>query len=345
MLVRAARDGSAGPCGGTSGAEGLEGRRGFGRSPGIYLSCSGPATRACATGKGRFCAREQRRQGSGAQKPEICSRARTDGAPSHSPKAKNRLHPCIILILSLTCGVKLPSGNAHFRQDARQAMRTSGKHAKHSGTMSTMVIWVFAISLFASFVQRVSGFGFGIIAMAVFTYLLPSYGEATALSGMLGALTSVITAIRLRREVPWKKLLPILLTFLLVSFFAVGFVSRVDSGPMKKVLGAVLICVSLYFFFLSERIRIRPGLGMQLGMGTLSGVMGGLFAMQGPPAVIYFISSAESNREYIAMTQWYFFRAAACRGIPCTSRRALNGSHPGRWRCQRRRGRHCPYSP
>ena len=186
-------------------------------------------------------------------------------------------------------------------------MRTPGKYVKHSDTMSTMVIWVFAISLFASFVQRVSGFGFGIIAMAVFTYLLPSYGEATALSGMLGALTSVITAIRLRREVPWKKLLPILLTFLLVSFFAVGFVSRVDSGPMKKVLGAVLICVSLYFFFLSERIRIRPGLGMQLGMGTLSGVMGGLFAMQGPPAVIYFISSAESNREYIAMTQWYFF--------------------------------------
>ena len=46
--------------------------------------------------------------------------------------------------------------------------------------MSTMVIWVFAISLFASFVQRVSGFGFGIIAMAVFTYLLPSYGEACA---------------------------------------------------------------------------------------------------------------------------------------------------------------------
>ena len=85
----AARDGAAGPCGGTSGAEGLEraaaclhiaalepgtssphqrtapardfaqqswkgleGRRGLGRSPGIYLSCSGPATRASGAGKG-----------------------------------------------------------------------------------------------------------------------------------------------------------------------------------------------------------------------------------------------------------------------------------------------------
>lgn len=169
------------------------------------------------------------------------------------------------------------------------------------------LLWVFAISLLASFTQRVSGFGFGIIAMTVFSFALPSYGEATALSGMLGALTSVVTAIRMRKQVPWRKLLPILLTFLAVSFFAVLFVSKAGSGEMKKVLGGVLICVSLYFFFLSEKIRLRPTLGVQLGLGTLSGVMGGLFAMQGPPAVIYFISSAQSRQEYIAMTQWYFF--------------------------------------
>ena len=46
------------------------------------------------------------------------------------------------------------------------------------------LLWVFAISLLASFTQRVSGFGFGIIAMTVFSFALPSYGEATALSGM-----------------------------------------------------------------------------------------------------------------------------------------------------------------
>ena len=153
------------------------------------------------------------------------------------------------------------------------------------------LLWIFAISLLASFTQRVSGFGFGIIAMTVFSFALPSYGEATALSGMLGALTSVVTALRMRRQVPWAKLLPILLTFLAVSFFAVLFVSKVGSSEMKKVLGVVLICVSLYFFFLSEKIRLRPSLGVQLGLGSLSGVMGGLFAMQGPPAVVYFISS------------------------------------------------------
>lgn len=45
---------------------------------------------------------------------------------------------------------------------------------------------------------------------------------------------------------------------------------------------------------------------MQLSMGTLSGVMGGLFGMQGPPAVLYFLASSERKEEYMALVQCYF---------------------------------------
>ncbi len=155
--------------------------------------------------------------------------------------------------------------------------------------------------------QRVTGFGFGIIVMTMFPYLLPSYGEATALSGLLAVVTAMLPALRTVKEVPWKKLIPILLTFLVVSFLAVHVVTKVDSADLKHVLGGVLIVISLYFFFLNDRIRIRPTVPLQVGLGSLSGVMGGLFAMQGPPAVIYFMSTASDKREYIALTQWYFF--------------------------------------
>ena len=168
------------------------------------------------------------------------------------------------------------------------------------------ILILFLISLLASGVQRVSGFGFGIIVMAVFPYLMPSYGEATALSGMLAIFTALVPAIQHFRVVPWKKLLPILLTFLLVSFFAVELVRLVDSRSLKHVLGVVLIFISIYFFVFSDRIHIRPTVPVQIGLGSLSGLMGGLFAMQGPPAVIYFISSTYDKEEYIALTQWYF---------------------------------------
>ena len=48
-------------------------------------------------------------------------------------------------------------------------------------------------------------------------------------------------------------------------------------------------------------------MGVQLAMGTASGLMGGFFAMQGPPAVLYFIACTDSKEEYLAITQAFFF--------------------------------------
>ncbi len=158
----------------------------------------------------------------------------------------------------------------------------------------------------AAFVQRVSGFGFGIFIMTILPYLMPSYGEATTLSGILAAVTSSIIVWHMHKYIAWRKLLPILLTFLVVSWGAVQFVAAAGDGVLKRILGAVLILTSIYFFFFSEKIHIRPTLPMQLSMGTLSGVMGGLFGMQGPPAVLYFLASTERKEEYMALVQCYF---------------------------------------
>ncbi len=170
------------------------------------------------------------------------------------------------------------------------------------GVIGTLI----GMSCMGSFIQRVSGFGFGIFVMTVFPYLLPSYGEATALSGMLAASMSLVVAIRMRRFIEWHKVLPILATFTVVSLGAVFIVSSIDQKLLKHVLGGILVAVSLYFFIFSERIKLKPTLPAQIGLGTLSGLMGGLFAMQGPPAVLYFMASAQTKEKYIAQIQTYF---------------------------------------
>jgi uncharacterized membrane protein YfcA len=45
---------------------------------------------------------------------------------------------------------------------------------------------------------------------------------------------------------------------------------------------------------------------VQVGAGTLNGLMGGFFGMQGPPAVLYFIQSEPTKEHYMAMAQTYF---------------------------------------
>lgn len=172
-------------------------------------------------------------------------------------------------------------------------------------TTSTL-IFLLLMAFGASFIQRVTGFGFGVFIMTVLPYLTPSYGEATALSGVLAMGTVLVTSFQYRKCLKWRRLLPILLTFLCFSFLAVRTVSVIDDVLAKKVLGAILILVSQYFFFANGRIHLKPTLGVQIGMGVISGWMGGFFAMQGPPAVIYFISVAEKKEEYIALTSVYF---------------------------------------
>jgi uncharacterized membrane protein YfcA len=159
----------------------------------------------------------------------------------------------------------------------------------------------------ASFIQRVSGFGFGIFIMTILPLLMSSYGEATTLSGILSALQSIYVLTSIWNHVKWKRLLPILVAFIICSYFAIQFVSHVSDTHLKQILGGVLVLMSIYFLLISEKISIRPTITMQLSMGSLSGILGGLFAMQGPPAVLYFVASEREKVDYMAMTQAYFF--------------------------------------
>ena len=169
-----------------------------------------------------------------------------------------------------------------------------------------LCIGLFALTAASSFIQRVTGFGFGILMMTLLPVLMPTYGEATALSGLLAIFTALVPAIQTRIFLDWKKLLPILIVFLITSWIGVRLVARLDSDLLKHVVGGVLMAVGLWFLITGGRIRMAPTWPVQAGMGTLSGLMGGLFAMQGPPAVIYLLAAADSKDQYIALTQWYF---------------------------------------
>lgn len=173
--------------------------------------------------------------------------------------------------------------------------------------MATTFISIFLLSILASFIQRTTGFGFGIFIMTVLPWLLPSYGEATTLSGLLAMTTSLIVTIRMRRYLVWRQLLPILLTFIAVSTVAIFCLKRMDDVVLRRILGVVLVAVSVWFVFFSNRIRLNTNIPTQIGAGTLSGLMGGFFGMQGPPAVLYFISSTSDKEHYMALAQSYFF--------------------------------------
>ena len=145
--------------------------------------------------------------------------------------------------------------------------------------MSSIVLSIFLLSIGASFTQRTTGFGFGIFIMTMLPFLMPSYGEATTLSGLFAITASAAIAWRLRDYVTWSRLWPILLTFIIVSTIAVFAMTRIEDHILRRVLGVALVLISIYFMLFIQRIKLSTTKSVQVGAGTLSGLMGGFFGM------------------------------------------------------------------
>ena len=123
--------------------------------------------------------------------------------------------------------------------------------------------------------------------------------------------------------VTWKRLLPIVASFVIFSTIAISLLDKIEGRTMRVILGIMLMLISLYFSFFKAKLQklIRPTRGWQYGTGAASGIMGGLFAMHGPPVVLYLISSEPDKDHYMGMIQTY----AVVTNITMLAVRAFNG--------------------
>lgn len=189
--------------------------------------------------------------------------------------------------------------------------------------MPEQIIYIILLAAGASFIQRTIGFGFGIFIMTALPFLMPSYGEAVTLSGLLSLTSATIVMVKYLKFVTWKRLLPIVASFIIFSTIAICLLDKIEGQAMGRILGITLILISLYFSFFKARLQklIRPTKGWQYGTGAASGIMGGLFAMHGPPVVLYLIVSEPDKDHYMGMIQTY----AVVTNITMLAVRAFNG--------------------
>ena len=189
--------------------------------------------------------------------------------------------------------------------------------------MTENIIFLILLAAGASFIQRTIGFSFGIFIMTALPFLMPSYGEAVTLSGLLSLTSATIVMVKYLKFVTWKRLLPIVASFIIFSTIAICPLDKIEGQAMRRILGITLILISLYFSFFKARLQklIRPTKGWQYGTGAASGIMGGLFAMHGPPVVLYLIVSEPDKDHYMGMIQTY----AVVTNITMLAVRAFNG--------------------
>lgn len=145
-----------------------------------------------------------------------------------------------------------------------------------------MVYLVVAIgAVVAGFVQGLSGFAFGLVAMSFWAWVLdPRLAAALA---VFGALTGqLVAAFTVRRGFDAKTLLPFILGGLIGIPLGVALLPKLDMNWFKAILGTLLVlwCPAM---LLSKRLpRISAGGNAADGMvGLVGGAMGGLGGFTG----------------------------------------------------------------
>lgn len=174
----------------------------------------------------------------------------------------------------------------------------------------TVLLLVCAVTLIASIIQGTTGFGFGIFAM-IFLPRILVYTEANVLSTMLSSMTSLLVAVLGFKNINWKNTVFPVIGCILSTYLAVSFIKTQSSDTLMLLLGVALFLLSVYFFFFTDKIKIRPTWYAGLIAGILSGILGGMFSIGGPPVVVYYMQSEEDPKSYVTTISAYFVLSGA----------------------------------
>jgi uncharacterized protein len=132
----------------------------------------------------------------------------------------------------------------------------------------------------AGFVQGLSGFGFGLTAMALWAWTLdPKLAAALTVFGAL--VGQLLAAFTVRRGWDFRALMPFLAGGFAGLPLGLWLLPRLDVPMFKAVLGLMLVVVCPLMFFASRLPRVQGGPAGDTLAGAAGGVMGGLGGFTG----------------------------------------------------------------
>ena len=154
-------------------------------------------------------------------------------------------------------------------------------------TLSIVQLISAVVILMVAFTVRgITGFGSALIAIPLLALMLP-ISVAVPLVGFLDYTSSLTHSLKLRSDIQWKKILPLLPFTLMGVLFALYLFNTVDAQLLKKFLGGFIIIYALYTLLTikphshSSNLWAIPG-------GLIGGLVSTLFGTGGPFYVIYY---------------------------------------------------------
>lgn len=172
-----------------------------------------------------------------------------------------------------------------------------------------MIVHVLLVAFVATLVRSAFGFGEAMIAVPLLAFWIP-LREAAPLALLFSLTVATVVILQDRRKIHVASATWLVLATIPGLPLGLFLLTRGHPSLVKAVLGAVLLAFSLWCLAARRAPAIHgDGRGWLVGCGFLAGVLGGAYAMNGPPLVLYGAMRRWPAPQFRATLQAYFFPA------------------------------------
>lgn len=177
------------------------------------------------------------------------------------------------------------------------------------GPIESITLHVLMVAFVATLIRSAFGFGEALLAVPLLAFWIP-LREAAPLALLYSMSVACVVIVH-----DWKKIHPksaIGLVLAGLPGLPVGMFLLTHGHPavVKAVLGALIIAFSVWSLT-ARRAPAVPGKSWKLllGCGFCAGVLGGAYAMNGPPLILYGALRRWPPQQFRATLQAYFLPA------------------------------------
>lgn len=164
----------------------------------------------------------------------------------------------------------------------------------------------------AGAVQGMSGFGFGLIAVALLGSIVP-LKQASVMLVLASLCLNLYILFRLRKNLSWQRMNYLLGATVVGVPLGVWLLVQADERLFRQVLGIVLLLTVVQQLVPFVRAKRWHPVWIGVPCGLFSGALSGAFATGGPPAVAYVQSQRFDRFQYAAAVQVPLAVAAVVR--------------------------------
>ena len=141
------------------------------------------------------------------------------------------------------------------------------------------IIYITLLTLLASIIGTLAGFGISTIMVPVLLLILP-LPQTLLLTGIIHWFNDIWKLLLFRGGVRWKLLLAFGLPGLVTSFIGSSLTLRIPRDILSKALGIFLIVYVIFIIF-NRAFKLSQSLSVAVSGGALTGFSAGIFGIGG----------------------------------------------------------------